>query len=182
MKFADFLNEEKTYGKLYSFKVNVLKKNKVEYVVTLFKSKFFSVTGPTGTGFGPSYIGLDEECVHKLKTAKTETAFLKLLKEGAYKYYTFELDKSYTNIETATEKTAPAFKRLQVLIKDAWGNKDYLSRNQIGKLEFRTKDGISLSLRDLKIPAERHNELKKAKTMQAFLKIVKEYYKDAVET
>lgn len=183
MNFLDFLNEEKNYGKLYSFKVNVIEKNKVGYEVTLFKSKFFSVISPDSrTSFAPSYIGLNEEYVHKLKTAKTEAAFLKLLKEGAYKKFTFELDKSYTNIETATEKTAPPFKRLQVLIKDAWGNKEYLSRNQIGELEYRTDKGISLSMRDLKIPSERHNELKNAKTIQAFLKIVKEYYKDAVAT
>ncbi len=183
MNFLVFLNEEKTYGKLYSFKVNVIEKNKVKYEVTLFKSKFFSVISPnSGTSFTPSYIGLDEEYVHKLTTAKTEAAFLKLLKEGAYKYYTFELDKSYTNIETATEKTAPPFKELQVLIKDAWGNKKYIKRNQIGGLEYRTKAGISLSINDLGIPVERRNELKKAKTMRAFLKIVKEYYKDAVET
>ena len=69
---------------------------------------------------------MDEEYVHKLTTAKTEAAFLKLLKEGAYKKITFELDKSYTNIEIATEKTAPRYKELQVLIKDAWGNREYL--------------------------------------------------------
>lgn len=41
MNFLDFLNEEKNYGKLYSFKVNVIEKNKVRFEVTLFKSKFF---------------------------------------------------------------------------------------------------------------------------------------------